>query len=195
MPNYLPVKIEIQNSSNLSWLDVSDGKVYRVNKGTFENSAITFRRDEVTNAFVEGKFLVNALRDNVTETLAIYAYGDSSPVWVSGTTYSAGNFVSYLGVTYMRLIAGAGTTPPNGDATNWVAYSSTATLKTAIDTLTALVSQINFNVRITLDGSQRLWECFASDYTVNVTNEFFHNRQALITVQLQRLPSETVTTV
>jgi len=195
MPQNLSVKIEIQNSSNLTWLDVSDGTVYRVNKGTFENSAITFRRDEVTNAFVEGKFLVNALRDNVTETLAIYAYGDSSPAWVSGTTYAVDVFVSYLGITYKRLVAGAGTTPPNGDTTNWSAYSSTSTLKSAIDAVTDLVSQINFNVRVTLDGSQKLWECFASDYTVNVTNEFFHNRQALITVQLHRLPSETVTTV
>lgn len=148
MPTYLPVQIEIQNSSNLNWLNVNDGTVYRVNKGTFENSATSFRRDEVTNAFVEGKFLVNALRDNVTETLAIYAYGSTTPA-----------------------------------------------LKTAIDAMTTLVSQIRFYVRVTLDGSQRLWECFASDYTINVTNEFFHNRQALITVQLQRLPSETVTTV
>jgi hypothetical protein len=148
MPNYLPVQIEIQNSSNLTWLDVSDGTVYRINKSTFEESAITFRRDEVTNAFVEGKFLVNALRDNVTEALEIYAYGATTPA-----------------------------------------------LKTAIDTVTALVSQIVFRVRVTLDGSQRLWECFASDYTVNVTNEFFHNRQALIKIQLQRLPTETVTTV
>lgn len=147
MPNYLSVKIEVQQS-NGAWLDISDGTVYRVNKGTFENSAITFRRDEVTNAFVEGKFTVNALRDNVTETLAIYAYG-----------------------------------------------ATTSALKTAIDALTSAVSQVNFHVRVTLDGSQRLWECWASDYTVNVTNEFFHNRQALVTIQLHRLPSETVTTV
>jgi hypothetical protein len=147
MPQYLPVKIEIQLSTG-GWLDVSDGTVYRVNKGTFENSAVTFRRDEVTNAFVEGKFTVNALRDNVTETLAIYVYGET-----------------------------------------------TSALKTAIDALTSAASQINFYTRVTLDGSQRLWECWASDYTVNVTNEFFHNRQALVTIQLQRLPSETVTTV
>ena len=147
MPQYLPVKIEIQLSTG-GWLDVSDGTVYRVNKGTFENSAVTFRRDEVTNAFVEGKFSVNALRDNVTETLAIYVYGET-----------------------------------------------TSALKTAIDALTSAASQINFYTRVTLDGSQRLWECWASDYTVNVTNEFFHNRQALVTIQLQRLPSETVTTV
>jgi hypothetical protein len=148
MSNYLPVQIEIQNSSNLTWLDVSDGNTYRVNKSTFEESATTFRRDEVTNAFIEGQFLVNALRENITETVDIYAYGATTPA-----------------------------------------------LKSAIDAVTALISQIVFRVRVTLDGSQRMWDCFASDYSVNVPSEFFHNRQALIKIQLQRLPNETVTTV
>lgn len=143
----LAVKIEVQKS-DFSWLDVSDGVNYRVNSATFENSAVTFRRDEVTNAFVEGKFLVNALRDNITENLVIYVYGDTI-----------------------------------------------ASLKTKIDALTTAVSQVNFNVRVTLENSQRLWQCWASDYTVNITNPMYHNRQAMVTIQLHRLPSETVTTV
>jgi hypothetical protein len=77
----------------------------------------------------------------------------------------------------------------------YVYGDTTSALKTAIDALTSAASQINFYTRVTLDGSQRLWEYWASDYTVNVTNEFFHNRQALVTIQLHRLPSETVTTV
>jgi hypothetical protein len=147
MANGAYVKVEIQQSDN-TWLDVSDGTVYRINKASFENSAVTFRRDEVTNAFIEGKFLVNALRDNVTETLAIYAYGATS-----------------------------------------------AAVKSAVDTVTDAISQVNFMVRITLDNSQKIWECFSSDYTINMPKEFLVNKQALITVQLQRLPSETVTTV
>jgi len=147
MPNYLSVKIEVQQS-NSNWLDISDGTNYRVSSTTFENSAVTFRRDEVTNAFVEGKFLVNALRDNITENLVVYVYG-----------------------------------------------STMATLKTNIDALTNSVSQINFNTRVTLENSQRLWQCWASDYTVNITNAMFHNRQAMVTIQLHRLPTETVTTV
>ena len=148
MPTYLPAKIEIQNSSNSTWLNVSDGTTYRINKSTFEESSVTLRRDEVTNAFVEGKFLVNALRENITEQVDIYVYGLTTPA-----------------------------------------------LKTSIDAVTALINQIQFNVRVTLDGSQRLWNCFASDYSVNVPSEFFLNRQALIKIQLQRLPTETVTTV
>jgi hypothetical protein len=147
MPEFLKVKIEIQKSDG-TWLDVSNGTTYRVNSSTFENSAVQFRRDEVSNSFVEGKFLVNALRDNVIENLVIYAYGDS-----------------------------------------------VAALKTNIDAVTNAVSQINFNTRVTLENSQRFWQCWASDYTVNITNAMYHNRQAMITVQLHRLPTETVTTV
>jgi len=39
--------------------------------------------------------------------------------WVSGTTYAVGDAVTYSGLTYIRLIAGAGTTTPNLDTTNW----------------------------------------------------------------------------
>lgn len=134
--------------SHGNWVDFSNGTTYKVGKGTLENSAVTFRRDEVTNAFIEGKFTVNALRDNITEGIVIYAYG---------TTISG--------------------------------------LKTAIDALTSIIGQTNFSARITLENSQRLWECWASDYTVNITNELYHNRQAIINIQLQRLPGETVTTV
>jgi hypothetical protein len=147
MANSAYVKVEIQQSNN-TWLNVNDGTVYKINKASFENSAVTFRRDEVTNAFIEGKFLVNALRDNVVETLAIYVYGTTS-----------------------------------------------AAVKSATDAVTNAVSQVNFMVRVTLDNSQKLWECFSSDYTINVPKEFLINKQALVTVQLHRLPSETVTTV
>ena len=42
--------------------------------------------------------------------------------WVSGTTYAIGNarFSPANGQTYRRLTAGAGTTDPSADATNWI---------------------------------------------------------------------------
>lgn len=147
MPNFLTVQIEFSDNYG-NWIDFSNSATYKVAKGTLEASAVTFRRDEVTNAFIEGKFTVNALRDNITEAIVIYVYGNT--------------------------IAG---------------------LKSAIDTLTSTISQTNFSARITLENSQRLWECWASDYTVTITNELYHNRQATVNIQLQRLPGETVTTV
>lgn len=61
-----------------SWLDVNDGTNYKVAKGSFEESNTTFRKDEVTNPFVEGKFIINALRENVSEKLVIRVFGTNT---------------------------------------------------------------------------------------------------------------------
>jgi hypothetical protein len=53
--------------------------------------------------------------------------GSAAPVWVSGTTYAVGNTV-YSPITfqtYRRKVAGAGTTDPSLDTTNWQVLSST----------------------------------------------------------------------
>lgn len=46
-----------------------------------------------------------------------------APTWVSGTTYAAGDLVFYNNggypSYYQRVVAGAGTTAPNADSTNW----------------------------------------------------------------------------
>ncbi len=55
---------------------------------------------------------------------AIAATG--APVWVSGTTYILG-FVTWSPITkqlYRRIVAGAGTTDPSADATNWFAITA-----------------------------------------------------------------------
>lgn len=57
-------------------------------------------------------------------TDAIAAAG--APAWVSGSAYALGAAV-YSSVTrlvYRRIVAGAGTTDPSADATNWVPTSA-----------------------------------------------------------------------
>lgn len=53
------------------------------------------------------------------------AASNSAPKWVSGTTYTAGQIAwsPANGRIYKRLIAGAGTTDPSLDTTNWVLLS------------------------------------------------------------------------
>lgn len=50
--------------------------------------------------------------------------GGALPKWVSGTTYSLDTIVwspiSFL--TYIRIVAGAGTTDPSADSTNWAMF-------------------------------------------------------------------------
>lgn len=81
----LSVKVKISTSNVYAnggvsaytgtWLDVNNGTSYKVSKGSFEESTTTFRREEVTSPFVEGKFTVNALRENVSEKLSIRVSG------------------------------------------------------------------------------------------------------------------------
>lgn len=53
------------------------------------------------------------------------AAANGASVWVSGTTYAAGvlRWSPATGRTYRRLTAGAGTTDPSLDATNWLLIS------------------------------------------------------------------------
>jgi hypothetical protein len=50
------------------------------------------------------------------------AANTNAPLWVSGTTYAVGALVysAVTGRTYRRKIAGAGTTDPSADGTNWL---------------------------------------------------------------------------
>lgn len=56
--------------------------------------------------------------------------GTTSAVWVSGTTYALGNVryspINY--VNYRRKTAGAGTTDPSSDTTNWAPTQGSASL-------------------------------------------------------------------
>lgn len=57
---------------------------------------------------------------------AAVASGSGSPLWVSGTTYAVGNVVYSPSDfrSYRRITAGAGTTDPSSDVTNWLVVSN-----------------------------------------------------------------------
>jgi hypothetical protein len=63
------------------------------------------------------------------------AAATNAPKWVSGTTYTAGHVVysPISNYTYRRVIAGAGTTDPSADATNW--YPLALEIATGLPTL------------------------------------------------------------
>lgn len=64
---------------------------------------------------------INTLDANLASAVATVTSGLSAGLWVSGTTYAVGNlrFDPTDGRLYRRLTAGAGTTRPGLDATNW----------------------------------------------------------------------------
>lgn len=79
------------------------------------------------------------------------------PAWISGTTYAVGNKVIRTSThrIYSRLTAGAGTTPPESDLTNWQEIgptnrwgmfdASVGTATTATTSLTVVLTPGKFN--------------------------------------------------
>lgn len=77
---------------------------------TNKNTAVTAANNAQASAFAATGSANNA------------ASSSGAALWVSGTTYSLGALVysPVTGRTYRRKIAGAGTTDPSADATNWI---------------------------------------------------------------------------
>lgn len=70
----LPVACRITTPGG--WLDLMDGP-YRLSADAFVEQQITWRRNDVTNPFVDGAWTVMALKENVVEQL---------DVWIRGAT-------------------------------------------------------------------------------------------------------------
>lgn len=76
---------------------------------------------------------INDHADVITAQAAAAAAGVSVAAWVSGTTYAIGD-VRYSPITfyaYRRKTAGAGTTDPSSDTTNWALVSGAGDVTTA----------------------------------------------------------------
>lgn len=65
------------------WLSVNEG-IYRLAASAFENEAVTWRRQDESNPFVEGTWTVNAVRENVTEKLDVWVRGANEAQTVAG---------------------------------------------------------------------------------------------------------------
>jgi hypothetical protein len=58
-------------STPYGWLYLGSGTQYRLGAESFADRQTSFRRSEVSSPYVEGTFVINALRENVTETLDV----------------------------------------------------------------------------------------------------------------------------
>jgi hypothetical protein len=65
--------------------------------------------------------LIAASETAASASAAAAATSAAAPIWVSGTTYTIGaaRWSPANGLVYRRITAGAGTTDPSADATNW----------------------------------------------------------------------------
>lgn len=78
---------------------------------------------------------------NAAASMAAAAASAGAALWVSGTSYSVGDvrWSPANGRVYRRIVAGAGSTDPSGDGTNWravdngfVVYAVAGTAQTAV---------------------------------------------------------------
>lgn len=58
-------------STPYGWLYLGGNTQYRLGGASFEDRQTSFRRSEVSSPYVEGTLLINALRENITETLEV----------------------------------------------------------------------------------------------------------------------------
>lgn len=110
---------------------------YELASDTFNSIGITHRRQEATNAFIEGTYTVNSVRENLSMPLS---------VWVRGKTQKE--------------------------------------FQAAIKKLCDAFDQSTFEVRRIIEEDQVDWQCFSSDYTINLQREFLHAKTARVDAQL-----------
>lgn len=138
---YISTSANATSSVDGTWLDLNDKSSFVVAKGSFETTSVQFRREEVKNPFVEGTYVVNALRDNLTTSLIVRVQGDR--------TYDT---------------------------------------QFAIQQLTSALSQVTFKMIVIIDGAKRIYDCYASDFSVKTPQEMMHSRFATVEAEISHSP-------
>lgn len=72
-----PLSIGARITTPTGWLDLNDRTSYQLEASSFGDRAVSWRKREVASDYVEGSFLVNAVRDNITEKLAVWVRGET----------------------------------------------------------------------------------------------------------------------
>lgn len=57
------------------WLDINDGKTYRLTAEALAGTTRTWRRQDVASPFIDGTYTVNAVLENIVMPISVYVYG------------------------------------------------------------------------------------------------------------------------
>lgn len=71
----LDLKVLIETSTG--WVDLSDGVRFDIEASSFGDSTVSWRKQETSNTWVEGSYVSSAVREDVTEVLSVWVYGES----------------------------------------------------------------------------------------------------------------------
>lgn len=119
------------------WLNLNDGVVFTLAAGTIESSSTTHRRQELTNPFLEGSYVVNALRENVTEAISVYVRGETHGDMREALEVLKSAFDQ---VSFDMVIAQGGATQ------TWHCYASDYEVNTRREFLYATMAQVSISV-------------------------------------------------
>lgn len=129
--------LAVKISSPTGWYDLEDGLHYAIHGDSFASFQQTWRKTEINSPWIEGSYPVNAVRENVTEQLA---------VWVSGETareereYRDKLIATIEQYSYMLMVR-------FGDvAEYWNCFASDYSVETQKEFLWAQLSVVRANV-------------------------------------------------
>ena len=72
------IDISVMIETPTGWLELEDeANGYTLGADSFASSATTHRKTEINSEWMEGTFVSRAVRENVTETVAVYVSGDT----------------------------------------------------------------------------------------------------------------------
>lgn len=131
------ITVAARISTPYGWLYLGQGTQYRLGAGSFENQQTTFRRSEVQSPYVEGTFVINALRENVTESLDVIVeerpnLGTADAVRALGSALSQ---VRYSVQVQIRR-----------DVWTWQAYAADHTVQTKREFVHARLAQVQAEI-------------------------------------------------
>ena len=100
-----------------------------------------------------------------------YTVSTGVPSWVGGTSYAINAIVSHTGATatalYKRLVAGAGTTAPNIDTTNWIVINPSSSGFIIIGGPTVVqfdLSSLGIGYALVWDGTKFVSSAFSGTF-------------------------------
>lgn len=74
-PDVLRVRVELSTSKG--WLNINDHDAYELEAETRSTRQVTHRRQETSSPYVPGTFVINAVPENINETISVWVRGPS----------------------------------------------------------------------------------------------------------------------
>ncbi len=66
------MRVSARVSIPTGWLDINDGRRYRLEQSTLSEESVTYRRREISSPHLPGTWLIDAQPENVTEPVSVW---------------------------------------------------------------------------------------------------------------------------